>query len=80
VDEWLPERHLARFIVEVVERLDLSAMSGSYRALTDEASRIMPVACGGFRFKLVSMGCGACASTGLRRFWWGAFLTTVVIG
>src|SRR5450755_111333 len=31
VDEWLPERHLARFIVEVIERLDLSAMSGSYR-------------------------------------------------
>jgi transposase len=31
VDEWLPERHLARFIVEVIDRLDLSAMSGSYR-------------------------------------------------
>jgi transposase len=31
VDEWLPERHLARFIVEVVDRLDLSAMSKSYR-------------------------------------------------
>ncbi len=31
VDEWLPERHLARFIVEVVERLDLRGMSGSYR-------------------------------------------------
>jgi len=31
VDEWLPERHLARFVVEVVEGLDLSAMSGSYR-------------------------------------------------
>src|ERR1700676_2439737 len=31
VDEWLPERHLARFLVEVIERLDLSAMSGSYR-------------------------------------------------
>src|SRR5260370_18190728 len=31
VDEWLPERHLARFIVEVIERLDLSAMSRSYR-------------------------------------------------
>jgi len=31
VDEWLPERHLARFIVEVIERLDVSAMSGSYR-------------------------------------------------
>ncbi|HUB49053.1 MAG TPA: transposase, partial [Acetobacteraceae bacterium] len=31
VDEWLPERHLARFIVEVVEGLDLREMSGSYR-------------------------------------------------
>jgi transposase len=31
VDEWLPERHLARFVVEVIERLDLSAMVGTYR-------------------------------------------------
>ena len=31
VDEWLPERHLARFVVEVVDGLDLSAMSTSYR-------------------------------------------------
>src|SRR5260370_33154186 len=31
VDEWLPERHLGRFIVEVMARLDLSAMSRSYR-------------------------------------------------
>jgi transposase len=31
VDEWVPERHLARFIVEVIDRLDLSAMSQSYR-------------------------------------------------
>src|SRR5246500_5190910 len=31
VDEWLPERHLARFIVEVIEGLDLRSMSGSYR-------------------------------------------------
>jgi transposase len=30
-DEWLPEQHLARFIVEVVEGLDLRGMSGSYR-------------------------------------------------
>jgi len=27
VDDWLPERHLARFIVEVIDGLDLSAMS-----------------------------------------------------
>jgi len=31
VDEWLPERHLARFVVEVIERLDLSSMAGAYR-------------------------------------------------
>lgn len=31
VDEWLPERHLARFVVEVIEGLDLRAMSASYR-------------------------------------------------
>src|SRR6195256_6099552 len=31
VDEWLPEKHLARFIVEVIDELDLRAMSGSYR-------------------------------------------------
>ena len=31
VDDWLPERHLARFIVEVVEGLNLGAMSRSYR-------------------------------------------------
>ena len=31
VDEWLPKRHLARFIVEVIAGLDLRSMSGSYR-------------------------------------------------
>jgi transposase len=31
VDEWLPEKHLARFVVEVVDGLDLSAMTKSYR-------------------------------------------------
>jgi transposase len=37
VDEWLPERHLARFVVEVIECLDLRSMSGSYRG-SGEAS------------------------------------------
>jgi transposase len=37
VDEWLPERHLARFVVEVVEGLDLRLMAGSYRG-SGEAS------------------------------------------
>jgi len=31
LDDWLPERHLARFIVEVIKGLDLSAMSRNYR-------------------------------------------------
>ena len=31
VEEWLPQRHLARFVVEVVDGLDLSAMRNSYR-------------------------------------------------
>src|ERR1700710_2142294 len=37
VDEWLPQRHLARFVVEVTEGLDLRAMTGSYRG-SGEAS------------------------------------------
>jgi transposase len=37
VHEWLPERHLARFVVEVVAGLDLRAMTGSYRG-SGEAS------------------------------------------
>ena len=31
VDEWLPEKHLARFVVEVIDGLDLGRMSGAYR-------------------------------------------------
>lgn len=31
VDEWLPERHLARFVVEVIEKLDLSRITRAYR-------------------------------------------------
>ena len=30
LDEWLPEQHLARFVVEVIDGLDLSAMVKSY--------------------------------------------------
>jgi hypothetical protein len=29
---WLPEKHLARFLVDVVETLDLSAIYASYEA------------------------------------------------
>ena len=31
IDEWLPERHLARFVVEVIDGLNLRAMIGAYR-------------------------------------------------
>ncbi|HSO94163.1 MAG TPA: IS1182 family transposase [Candidatus Dormibacteraeota bacterium] len=37
VDDWLPERHLARFVVEVIASLDLRAMTGRYRG-SGEAS------------------------------------------
>jgi transposase len=30
IEDWLPEGHLARFVVEVVEQLDLSALKESY--------------------------------------------------
>jgi transposase len=31
VDEWLPEKHLARYVVEVIDQMDLSAMVKAYR-------------------------------------------------
>ncbi len=31
VDEWLPERHLARVVTQVIEGLDLRPMTGDYR-------------------------------------------------
>ena len=31
VDDWLPEHHLARFVVEVIEQLDLSPLVKAYR-------------------------------------------------
>jgi len=31
VGDWLPDDHLARFVVEIVERLDLSGLVGRYR-------------------------------------------------
>jgi len=30
IQEWLPEAHLARYVVEVVEQLDLSALERAY--------------------------------------------------
>jgi transposase len=31
LEEWLPENHLAFFIIDVVEKLDLAAIYASYR-------------------------------------------------
>lgn len=30
VEDWLPENHLARFIVEVIDRLDLTELTRTY--------------------------------------------------
>ena len=30
MNDWLPEQHLARFIVEIVDQLDLSPMERAY--------------------------------------------------
>ena len=32
LDEWLPDDHLARFVEEVVEGLDLSVITSQYRS------------------------------------------------
>lgn len=37
VDEWLPEDHLARFVVEVVDELDISALEASYTGSGSDA-------------------------------------------
>jgi transposase len=37
VQEWLPENHLARFVVEIVERLDLGRLTTAYRGRGSDA-------------------------------------------
>ena len=37
VQEWLPENHLARFVVEMVERLDLDRLTTAYRGRGSDA-------------------------------------------
>jgi transposase len=37
VDEWLPADHLARFVVEIVEQLDLRGLSNQYRGSGSQA-------------------------------------------
>ena len=48
IDEWFPRKHLARFVVEVIDGLDLSGMARSYRgcvsASYDPPSRIREAA------------------------------------
>jgi transposase len=63
VDEWLAQRHLARFVVEVVDGLDLSAMSKSYRG-SGSASYHPAVL-----LSLLVYGCatGVCSSRKLER-------------
>jgi len=43
LDEWLPKDHLARFVVDIVEQLDLSALIGRYRGAGSAAYR--PACC-----------------------------------
>jgi len=38
VNDWLPEPHLARFVVEVIEELEFSAMGECDRALVPPAT------------------------------------------
>ena len=33
VEDWLPEEHLARFVVEVIEQLDLSNLRSEFELL-----------------------------------------------
>ena len=37
VQEWLPDNHLSRFVVEIVEQLDLSELTRAYRGRGSEA-------------------------------------------
>jgi transposase len=37
VQDWLPEDHLARFVVEIVERIDLGRLTTAYRGRGSDA-------------------------------------------
>ena len=37
IDEWLPENHLARFIIEVIDELDLTRLTSRYSGKGSEA-------------------------------------------
>ncbi len=61
VDEWLPQQHLARFVVEVIAGLDLRAMTGSYRG-SGEASYHPGLLLGIADLRLLPQGCFPAAS------------------
>jgi hypothetical protein len=42
VEEWLPADHLARFVVEVIDPLDLSMLTGQYRGSGGGLGRVSP--------------------------------------
>ena len=58
VDEWLPEKHLARFVVEVIDGLDLRVMRGSYRGSGSARRRC----CWASWFMATLRGCSRAAS------------------
>ena len=46
VDEWLPQKHLARFVVEVIDGLDLSVRIPVGRVAADHLRPLSATACG----------------------------------
>ena len=49
VDEWLPQRHLARFVVEMIDGLDLRELIGSYRGSGSASYHPAMLLAGGLR-------------------------------
>ena len=49
VDEWLPQRHLARFVVEVIDGVDLRELIGSYRGSGSASYHPAMLLAGGLR-------------------------------
>lgn len=47
VDEWLPSDHLARFVVEVIDRLDLDELVKQYAGRGSAAQPIIRPCCSG---------------------------------
>ena len=68
VDEWLPQRHLARFVVEVIEGLDLRAMTGSYRG--SARRRTIPGCCWALLSTVTPSGCFPAATWSVRLTIW----------